>query len=78
MSKEMTNEQKAKSFQINEWLKEIGVSAYALKGVFKRTPQQIHTAINSNKYPTLKDKIYSYLLKRIESKRVVSFREAKK
>jgi len=74
MAKEISRAEIAKSFQINEWRAELGISAYSLKGVFKRTPQQIHTAINSDKYPTLKNKIYSYLLKRIESKRKVSFR----
>lgn len=61
----------AKTIQINEWLASLGISAYSLKGVFKRTPQQIHTAINSNpsKYPTLKNKIYSYLNKRIDAKK---------
>lgn len=77
MKKEMSQEQKGTTFQINEWLAELNISAYSLKGVFKRTPQQIHTAINSAKYPTLKDKIYTYLLKKISKKRPVSFREAK-
>jgi len=52
--------------QIKKWLKEINLSMYALKGVFKRTPQQIHSAIHTDKYPTLKNKIYIYLKKRIE------------
>ena len=77
MKREMNQEQKGKTFQINEWLAELDISAYSLKGVFKRTPQQIHTAINSAKYPTLKDKIYSYLLKKVNKKRPVSFRETK-
>jgi len=77
MKKEMSQEQKGTTFQINEWLAELNISAYSLKGVFKRTPQQIHTAINSAKYPTLKDKIYTYLLKKISKKRPVSFRETK-
>lgn len=75
MKKEMSLEHKAKTFQINEWRAELGISAYALKGVFKRTPQQIHTAINSDKYPTLKNKIYDYLLKRISSRRKVNFKD---
>lgn len=54
-----------KGRQIKVWLNELDLSMYALKGVFKRTPQQIHSAINSDKYPTLKNKIYSYLEKRI-------------
>jgi len=70
MKKEMSQEQKGTTFQINEWLAELNISAYSLKGVFKRTPQQIHTAINSAKYPTLKDKIYTYLLKKISKKRL--------
>ena len=77
MKKEMSQEQKGTTFQINEWLAELNISAYSLKGVFKRTPQQIHTAINSAKYPTLKDKIYTYLLKKISKKRPISFRETK-
>ncbi len=52
--------------QIKDWLETINLSMYALKGVFKRSPQQIHAAINSDKYPTLKNKIYSYLEKRID------------
>lgn len=54
-----------KTNQIQQWLAELDLSMYALKGVFKRTPQQIHSAITSGKYPTLKNKIYKYLLYRI-------------
>jgi len=52
--------------QIKQWLSEIGLSMYALKGVFKRSPQQIYAAITTNKYPTLKNKIVIYLQKRMD------------
>ena len=55
--------------QIKDWLKEINLSMYALKGVFKRTPQQIHSAIHSSKYPTLRNKIIIYIQKRLEAKK---------
>ena len=60
-----TNQQK----EIKSMLKELNLSMYRLKGVFKRHPQQIWNAINTDKYPTLQKKIYNYLKKRIENKK---------
>lgn len=63
-----TRESQEQTNQIQQWLAELDLSMYALKGVFKRAPQQIHSAITTDKYPTLKTKIYNYLQKRLESK----------